>query len=535
MTFLNMQEAFFREAIESVLAQTGSDWELLLVDDGSTNENSEVAREYVRQDPARLRYLHHDEHRNLGMSASRNLALRHSRGEYIAFLDADDVWLPDKLERQIPILAFWPDAALTYWNTLSWYSWTGDTADEERDHLRTLGVPLDRLIDPPLLIVGYLLGRAAIPCMCSLLARRSAIQRVGGFEESFPGLYEDQVFYAKMMLAYPVVVSGGWKEKYRRHSDSCTSVADRAGQTYEGHERYLRWLEEYLATERMQGTYVWKIVQRRLWFTRHRRVERAVDVGRGAGRRIRRAPRRIAKRALPGSAVQWLKSHLSFAGPPVGRVRFGDLRRVTPISPRFGFDRGLPIDRHYIESFLERHAADVKGRVLEFGDDAYTRRFGGNRVTLSDVLHVRGDSPRTTIVADLARADHVPSDAFDCIICTQTLQLIFDVSAAIRTLHRILKPGGVLLVTVPGITQISRDEWGATWYWRFTSLSVRRLFEQAFSPSDLEVRVHGNVLVATAFLHGLATREITPSELAEIDPRYDVLITVRAIKGPPAS
>ncbi len=530
MPFFDVDASFFREAIESVLAQTWSDWELLLVDDGSTNGSSEMAQGYAGRHPDRIRYLQHEGHQNLGMSASRNLALRHATGEYIAFLDADDIWLPDKLERQVPILVSRSEAALTYWNTLAWYGWTGAPADEQRDNVRELGVTLDRLYSPPDMVIRYLLGKAAVPYMCSLLARRTAIEQVEGFEESFPGLYEDQVFYAKMMLMYPVFVSAGWKEKYRRHPDSSYSVAKRTGQVGAQYRRYQRWLAEYLAEQGMQGTRVWKIVQRGLWFSRHPRVERLVDGGRGVTKKIRKSPKRIARKILPRRTLRWAKARLSGI-PPVGRVRFGDLRRVRPISPSFGFDRGVPIDRYYIEGFLARHASDVRGRVLEFGNDAYTRRFGGDRVAATDVFDVHEDNPRATIVGDLARADHIPSDTFDCIICTQTLQLIFELSAAVRALHRILKPGGVLLATVPGITQVSGDEWGACWYWRFTPLSVRRLFEEPFPTGGLEICPHGNVLVATAFLHGLATRELGRNELDDYDPLYDVLITIRATKG----
>jgi SAM-dependent methyltransferase len=190
-------------------------------------------------------------------------------------------------------------------------------------------------------------------------------------------------------------------------------------------------------------------------------------------------------------------------------VRFGDLRRLKPISRVFGFDRGLCIDRYYIENFLAKHAEDIRGHVLEIGDDTYTRRFGGDRVARSDVLHVQEGNPKATIVADLTCADSIPSDTFDCIIFTQTLQFIYDVRAAIRHLYRILKPGGVLLATFPGISQISRydmDRWGD--YWRFTTLSARRLFEEVFPPGNVTVRAYGNVLAAVAFLHGLSAEEL---------------------------
>jgi SAM-dependent methyltransferase len=213
-------------------------------------------------------------------------------------------------------------------------------------------------------------------------------------------------------------------------------------------------------------------------------------------------------------------------------VRFGTLRRLTPVSRKFGWERGgLPVDRHYIEAFLQRHAGDINGRVLEARDDAYTRRFGGAKVTRADVLHPTGGNPNATIIADLACGDQIESDAFDCVVLTQVLPFIPDVAAAVRTLHRILRPGGVVLATMPGISQIVRydmDRWGD--YWRFTSLSARRLFHAAFPAEDVQVEAHGNVLVAMAFLHGLTTRDLRPAELDYQDRDYEVLITVRAVK-----
>ncbi len=218
---------------------------------------------------------------------------------------------------------------------------------------------------------------------------------------------------------------------------------------------------------------------------------------------------------------------------PLWRVRsFDRLRRVTPLSRDWGYDRGQPIDRYYIERFLAKHGSDVRGRVLEIVDATYTRRFGDGRVTRSDVLDLNPANPAATIVDDLAVGDHIPSGAFDCIICTQTLLLIYDVRAAVRTLQRALRPGGVVLATVPGVAhQICRydmDRWGD--YWRFTSRSIRRLFEEAFPMERVEVTVAGNVLAATAFLHGLAAEELTKGELEYVDPDYELSLCVRAVK-----
>lgn len=217
--------------------------------------------------------------------------------------------------------------------------------------------------------------------------------------------------------------------------------------------------------------------------------------------------------------------------PPVRRVPFHNLRRLTPISRSWGGDRGLPIDRYYIERFLNTYADDIQNHVLEVGDNVYTRRFGGKRVTKSEVVHVRQGNPKATIVTDLACADNIPSSAFDCIICTQTLQQIFDIKAVVRTLFRLLKPGSVLLATFPGISQIDREamnQWGD--YWRFTTLSAKCLFEEAFPAENIEIKACGNVLAAVAFLHGLAAEEFHQEEIDYVDDDYQMLITVRAVK-----
>jgi SAM-dependent methyltransferase len=220
--------------------------------------------------------------------------------------------------------------------------------------------------------------------------------------------------------------------------------------------------------------------------------------------------------------------------PAVGKMRFGSLRRTRPVSETWGFDRGRVIDRYYIEQFLSQHASDIRGHVLEIANDYYTRRFGGAGVTKADVLHVTDRLPQVTIIADLTSADGIPADTFDCIILTQTLQFIYDTRAVVRTLHRILKPGGVVLATCAGITKVSAedmDRWGD--YWRFTSMSARRLFEEAFPANQVTVQSYGNVLTATAFLYGLAAEELSSEELDARDPNFEVTIGVRAVK--PAS
>ena len=219
-----------------------------------------------------------------------------------------------------------------------------------------------------------------------------------------------------------------------------------------------------------------------------------------------------------------------FLNPSFGKVNFGDLRSINPISSNFGLDRGLPIDRFYIQQFLQTHADVIKGRVLEIGNNYYTYKYGGKEVLQSDVLHVKAGTPQATIIGDLTQADHIPANTFDCIILTQTLQLIYDFDAAIHTLYRILKPGGFVLATIPGISQNGDKEWRNVWCWSFTAHSARKMFESVFELGTTEVKVYGNVLAATAFLQGLAVEELSPEELTYFDPEYEVLIGVKAQK-----
>lgn len=208
------------------------------------------------------------------------------------------------------------------------------------------------------------------------------------------------------------------------------------------------------------------------------------------------------------------------------------LRQGQPVSRTFGLDRGSPIDRYYIENFLGRESDAVRGKVLEIGGSTYTRHFGGARVTRSDVLHAKPGNPQATIIGDLAREGDLPEASFDCVILTQTLQFIYDYRTALANIRRSLAPGGVLLTTFPGLSQISRydmDQWGD--FWRFTSLAAERLFNDIFADDRVEVFRYGNATAATAFLNGLATQDLPAGMLDSVDPDYEMVIAVKVIRN----
>ena len=242
------EEAFLEEAVESVLAQTYRDWELLLVDDGSTDRSPAIARSYAARRPGRVRYLEHPGHENRGMSATRNLGVTHARGRYVALLDADDVWRPEKLAEQVAVLEAHPRLGMVCGASEYWWSW----ADPDRDDVVVpVGGPQDVVVEPPgLSLALYPLGEGAAPCPSGLVLRRSVVEAVGGFVEHFRGpyqLYEDQAFLAKVYLSTPVYVASGCWDRYRQHPDSCVARVTGAGQYDEVRRFFLEDLEGYLA------------------------------------------------------------------------------------------------------------------------------------------------------------------------------------------------------------------------------------------------------------------------------------------------
>lgn len=264
--FLN-EEAYLADAINSVLAQTYDKWELLLVDDGSTDQSSVIAYEYSQQYPDRIQYLTHAERQNRGMSASRNLGLRHARGEYIAFLDGDDIWLPKKLAEQISILETYLDAAMVYGRVQLWYSWTGDPKDQNRDSFAGLGVTPNRLLHPPELLRLLLSDKVQKPTTFAMM-RRQVFDQFGHFEESARGLFEDIYFFTKIAANTSVYVSDREWGKYRQHLKSCCNTASARAYCTKG-LILINWMESYLLKCGVEDLLTWKMLRRKQFLYRY--------------------------------------------------------------------------------------------------------------------------------------------------------------------------------------------------------------------------------------------------------------------------
>jgi len=284
---------FLEEAIRSVFAQSYARWELILVDDGSSDGSSGIARRWAAGHPGRVRYVEHPDHVNRGMSASRNAGVAHAHGEYIAFLDADDVYLPEKLERQVAILRARPEVDVVYGASMYWYGWTGREEDHRRDLVRWRGIEPGTLVHPPLLVERFLRGQAQTPATCGVLLRREAVERVGGFEESFRGIFEDQAFFFKIALTARVFAEEGCWDRYRQHPDSMCQVL-RARREWHpvapspAKQAFLAWLGDYLRGQRVTDPKVWRAYDRKMFPYRHPRAYAALTFARRASN-----PRRV--------------------------------------------------------------------------------------------------------------------------------------------------------------------------------------------------------------------------------------------------
>jgi glycosyltransferase involved in cell wall biosynthesis len=284
--------AYIEEAIESVFSQSFPSWELLLVDDGSTDGSSAIARTFARCYPERVRYLEHPEHANRGMSASRNLGLLHARGEYVALLDADDVYLPNKLGEQVPLLDSMPDAGMLYGRTRYWFSWTGEPADRDRDFLTAAAPRLDALFEPPELLAAYLDHEVFFPCTCSVLIRRSLLQEVGGFVDEFRGTYEDMAIYSKIFVRSRAYVADRCWDQYRQHPESSWAVAVREGQYVHARPNEVRyallsWLNDYLRCQGLGWSSIGRKVRRKVLPYRYPRLYRGIGAFQRGWRRVR--------------------------------------------------------------------------------------------------------------------------------------------------------------------------------------------------------------------------------------------------------
>ena len=511
--------------MESIRKQNYPAIEVIVVDDGSTDDTREVAAKC-----AGVRYIYQS---NQGLSAARNTGISHSQGEFLVFLDADDWLLPGALRTNARYLQQDERLAFVSGGHDKVFVEEGVTKEdltkvEENHYLH--------------LLQGNYIGMHA-----TVMYRRRIFEEVQ-YDTTLKSC-EDYDLYLKIARKHPVFHHCGKIAAYRLHTTNMSAnIPDMLATTLRVLARQQEQLTSAVEKEAyMRGQRVWKnyYCKELCYRTQAKKSpvtkEAVYTILQHRPSLILRymlspnssAIKASIKKNAPAFGLRWLhkiglhKKHV----PAVGKAYLGDFDRTQPLSKNFGYNRGGPIDRYYIENFLQQEAGSIYGRVLEIGDNGYTMQFGQGRVTKSDILHVDASNPKATFVGDISDAPHLPDNTFDCIVLTQTLHLIYDFKGALRTCHRVLKPGGSLLLTVPGITPIDHGEWKETWYWSFTDKAMRRLMEETFPGSHADVQCFGNVFAATAFLYGMGLPEVPRAKLDFNDPHYQVIVTVKAVKG----
>lgn len=430
-------------------------------------------------------------------AAALNAAVKIGRGRYLAVVPSGFELDPRFLERSAALLDRVREASALAPSVLLHTADRRGTVRWVADGISAPSVLADPRSVPPVFVV-----------------RRSAWDALDGFDESLAGLVEYE-FWLRLALA---------RHRIDRIEEPLVAreLDGRAAADEAGVAAHLALFRAVLTRHRsaIAAGMVEVLVSGEVRFGRAREAHRDLVDRRDAD---------LAELDRLRAEAAHHRAYLEHHGRTA--VDWGDLRRVDPLSRDWGYDRGIPIDRRYIDEFLAAHSSDVRGAVLEVQEDDFTRAFGGSRVSESAVLDIDGSNPRATILADLRCAPEMPSGRFDCVILTQTLHVIDDMSAALRECHRILKPGGVLLATLPSASRVCLEYGEEGDLWRMTPAGARALFHAAFRPSRVSTDVFGSVLTNTAFLHGFAAHELTPDELDARDPYHPALIGVRARKS----
>ena len=481
------------EAVDSVLSQNRRDVEIIIVNDGSTDPTTNDLLHTYPRPATRVIEIEHT-----GLAAARNRGLREARGRYVCALDADDRLAPGCLDRTTSVLDQHDDLAfVSFWlETFGDEQWVWR---QERCDFPTL------------------LGECTV-CTAALV-RREAVLAVGGYDEQMPEQgYEDWDLWVSLVARGHVgTIVPEVLFYYRRTAGSMSTVSN-VGDAHLTLMRYLvdKHRDSY---SRLKELLLLKEAAGADLLRRNHQLER--EIGSRLEVELDVAEQTLAH--LRGRATTRPER------PPAqdGSLRWGDLRRAEPFSPFWGADRGRCVDRFYIERFLDGHRDDIAGRVLEVHDDDYTKLYGGSRVPHSDVIDIDPENPRSTITADLRRAVEIPAETYDCVILTQTLHVIDDMRAVLAETARVLKPGGVLLATLPCLGRVAPEQGLDGDYWRFTPAATERLFAEFFDPAGLEVEAHGNVLVDVAYLYGLAVEDLDPAEFEATDHALPLVVTVR--------
>ncbi len=511
--FLNAAK-YLSQAIDSVLRQTFMDWELILVDGGSTDASVVIARRYQAERPDQIRILEHRGATTLGIFSSRLWGAESANAPILALLDSDDEWHPQFLERHYAIYqyVFAQRPGMVYCPVTYWWE---DAASAVQSYVQP--VPPPGLHEPPDLLIPFLeenYQRSAANSAV-MIARELVLQARSLIGTANEGMAEDQYLWSCLLTQMPVFVSPEPLARYRQWAGSTCATTLKRDQAITLRRTHLRWLREHLIAS-YHGT------QRDALLVQLEAIIAQECPERAEKQTTSNKSPIVPMAALPCNLLQKLRPF-----PSLIRARLRSMIGIRPLSLQWGADRGMPILRYYTEEFLHEYASDIRGQCLEFQEDTYSKRFGKERVRNVEILHHDGNNPNATLIADLTRPNSLPSEQFDCILCTFVLHVIFDVERAVSEIFRLLKSGGVLLVVVPHISMCDPQ---AGELWRFTPEGLRRLLANIFGTENVTIRAYGNALTAAGNVRGLTAHEFMKHELQAHDERFASAVCARAVR-----
>lgn len=509
---------YLAECLESVLFQDFTDFELLIVNDCSVDNTLQIANKYATIDK-RIIITSTSDTQSMGASYARNKGFEISTGEYIVFLDSDDIWLPTSLRRLVNLIEEHNEVGWVIGNCIYFkdYRYNIDSYQYSKFDFE------EGVYEKYDLILKFISNFNQTPSQGAAIIKREVIDTINGWENEFKMNYTDQAFYSKIVCETRTFVTYEYFLLYRNHEESASLTAIKSGAFKKNEKIFFQWLNRNLENHEFSGKDdVIRYANQIILTIDNNGIEPAykVDILKRALRKARKLPHKFTTftRIVIKRAIQTIPRNI---------YRHFLHQKTKPNSDKYGHDRGTEIARYYIDCFLEAHIEKLNGNCLEFQAPTYLSKYANQEKCKINIIHLEDTNFLANIIADLTKPNNIPANYFDCIICTHVLHMVFEKEKFLSEIWRILKPGGYLLLAVPGV---SMCDYSWKELWRFTELGIQQLLELQFDVGSIEVKGYGNSLVAAGQIRGLAKEEFTAKELQYLDGRFAVEICAIAQK-----
>jgi len=509
---------YLSECLESVLSQDYTDYEVIVVNDFSTDNTLEIACSYAEKD-ARIKIIDNSESSESGASAARNRGFKNSKGEYVVFLDSDDIWLPTALKRLVNLIEKHNEAGWVIGNCIYFdnFRYNLDSYQYSKYDFE------EGVYQKQEMVLKFIRNFNQTPSQGAAIIKRIVVKKINGWENEFKMNYTDQAFYFKILCETRTFVTYDYFLLYRNHEESASLKAIKRGEFQKNEKIFFQWLirnlPNYEFAERDEVSQYAENTIREI-DNNDTKVLNKVSVLKTVLKKTKKLPRkfRTLGRVLKKNAIRIIPKKI---------YRHFLHQKLQPYSEVYGHDRGTEIARYYIECFLAENKELFEGNCLEFQAPTYLLKYADLEKCKINIIHIDDTNFLANIVADLTKPNTIPSNYFDCIISTHVLHMVLEKEKFLSEIYRILKPGGYILLAVPGVSMCDYS-WNELW--RFTEEGIQQLLEQHFDKDLIQVKGFGNSLVAAGQIRGLSKEEFSIKELTSYDGRFAVEICAKAQK-----